>query len=193
MPASAEAWRSFIAVPVPAGLRNDLAAAVTTWRGEPDAPDLRWTDPDGWHVTLAFLGQTDPARIPDLIERLTAAVCPLAPFIVATGRLGAFPRPGQALSVWVGIEDPDRSLRELAAAVQVAVLEPDQRRPLHGHLTVGRSRARRGEPLAEWIAAHAFPPATLPVEEVVLYRSHLGRGPARYEALGRVRLGSVRD
>ena len=193
MPASPEAWRCFIAVPVPATVRNGLAAAVAAWRREPDAPDLRWTDPDGWHVTLAFLGQTDPDHVTDLAAGLAAAVLPFEPFTVATGRTGAFPRPGAALSVWVGIDDPDHRLRDLAASVQAAVFEPEQRRPLRGHLTLGRSRARRGEPLAGWIAGHGVTPATLPVEAVVLYSSHLGRGPARYEPLREVRLGSGRD
>jgi 2'-5' RNA ligase len=191
MPASAETWRCFVAVPVPPDLRRSLDAAVTAWRAEPDAPDLRWTDPTGWHVTLAFLGARDPASVPGLSDDLEATVAPFGPFAVSTGRAGAFPRSGAAQSVWLGIDDPHDRLRELAAAVQDAVLPPDRRRPLKAHLTLGRSRHRRGEPLGSWLGSRVFPATALAVEDVVLYRSHLGRGPARYSELARLRLGGA--
>jgi 2'-5' RNA ligase len=193
MPASPEVWRCFVAVPAPADLRAALAATVTTWRSDPDAPDLRWTDPDGWHVTLAFLGATDPGSVPGLGDALADAVRDTPPFTLDTGRVGAFPRPGAAQRVWLGINDPDGRLGALAAEVQAAVLPPDARRPLRAHLTLGRSRARRGEPLGPWLASREFPPARIPVDDVVLYRSHLGRGPAHYQELARVPLRGARS
>jgi 2'-5' RNA ligase len=193
MPASPEAWRCFVAIPAPADLRAALAAAVTAWRSDPGAPDLRWTDPDGWHVTLAFLGATDPNSVPGLGQALGDAVRETPPFTLDTRRVGAFPRPGAAQSVWLGITDPDGRLGALAAAVQAAVLPPDARRPLRAHLTLGRSRAGRGEPLGPWLATREFPQARLPVDDVVLYRSHLGRGPAQYSELARVPLGGARS
>jgi 2'-5' RNA ligase len=195
MPASPEAWRCFVAVPAPADLRAALEKLVAAWRREPDVPDLRWTDPDGWHVTLAFLGQTDADAVPDLTSRLAAAASVLAPFRAATSELGAFPRPGAAQSVWLGIEDREGRLGDLAAAVQAAVLDPEARRPLRAHLTLGRSRDRRGEPLGTWLAGRSVPRAEIPVTDAILYRSHLGTGPARYEELARAPLrgaGSAR-
>jgi 2'-5' RNA ligase len=188
MPASVETWRCFIAVPIPSGLRSDLEALVAAWRREPTAPDLRWTDPEGWHVTLAFLGQIHPEAIPSVVSQLSCVVPPIAPFTVSTGRLGAFPRPAAAQSAWIGVDDPRERLRGLAAAVQAVALPPDRQRPLRAHVTLGRSRVHRGEPLGTWLEGRAFPTGELPVREVVLYRSHLGRGPARYEALAVVRL-----
>jgi 2'-5' RNA ligase len=187
MPDSPETWRCFVAVPTPPALRRSLEDVVAGWRAEPGAPDLRWTDPAGWHVTLAFLGATQPTAVRGIGDAL-AAPTRVPAFRVGTGRLGAFPRPGAAQSVWLGIHDPDGRLGELAAAVQAAVLPPDRRRPLRAHLTLGRSRARRGEPLTAWLGEHLVPSARVPVEEVVLYRSHLGRGPAQYEALERIPL-----
>jgi 2'-5' RNA ligase len=189
MPASPETWRCFVAVPTPPALRDVLATAIAGWRGEPGAPNLRWTDPEGWHVTLAFLGAADPAAVPGIGAQLAALAGRVDPFVVSTGATGAFPRSGAAQSVWLGIADPDRRLAGLAEWVQAAVLPVDRRRRLRAHLTLGRSRARRGEPLGPWIASRAFPATPVPVAELVLYRSHLGRGPARYEVLARVPLG----
>lgn len=191
MPASPETWRCFVAVPVTQSLRNALESTVTAWREEPGAPDLRWTEPDGWHVTLAFLGATEPVAIPGIRDQLAEAIAGAPPFAVSTGAAGVFPRPDVAQSVWLGITDPDDLLSGLAWWVQGAILPPDQRRRLRAHLTLGRSRVRHGEPLGVWLAGREFPTTPFPVETVILYRSHLGRGPARYEELARLPLGGA--
>jgi 2'-5' RNA ligase len=195
MPDSPETWRCFVAAPVPEDLRAGLAAAVDRWKHHPGAPDLRWSDPEGWHVTLAFLGATDPAMVDGLrrgLESVTRQFTPpFLPILVRTGPLGAFPRVSAAQSVWLGIDDPRRQLKDLAYAVQTVVLPQERWRRLRPHLTLGRSRVRRGEPLESWIATRAFPPTEFHVEDVVLFRSHLGRGPARYEELARLPLGGA--
>ena len=195
MPDSPETWRCFVAVPVHDDLRVGLATAVDRWKREPGAPNLRWTDPEGWHVTLAFLGATDPVAVPGLRRALESATAdlppPLSPIQVRTGPLGAFPRAAEAQSVWLAIEDPLRQLKDLAYAVQTACLPQEKWRRLRPHLTLGRSRVRRGEPLESWLATRTFPPTEFPVEDVVLFRSHLGRGPARYEELARLPLGGA--
>jgi 2'-5' RNA ligase len=191
MPASPEAWRCFVAVPVAAAIRSVLEPAVAAWRAEPGAPDLRWSDPDGWHVTLAFLGPTDPNLVPGLEDALERAVRPVPPPRFVTGQLGAFPRAEAAQSIWLGLDDPSGVLGQLATMVQAAVLEPDRRRPLRAHLTIGRSRARHGEPLGGWLASRLVPTVEVAVNDVVLYRSHLGRGPARYEEVARIPVGGA--
>lgn len=164
---------------------------MATWQADPVAPDLRWTEPSGWHVTLAFLGPTDRARIPDLVTALAAAVQPIAPFRLAAGGVGAFPRPGAAQAVWYGFRDPDRELADLAARIQAALLPPGARHGFHAHLTLGRSRVRGGQPLTDWLATLEPPDGSLPVRAVSLFRSHLARGPAQYEALATVLLGGA--
>ena len=195
MPDSAETWRCFVAVPVPDALRHGLTASVDGWKTEPGAPDLRWTDPDGWHVTLAFLGATDAEAVPGLgraLESVTAVLPPsFSPLRLRTGALGAFPRVTAAQSVWLGIDDSKRELRDLADAVQKVVLQPEKWRRLRPHLTLGRSRIRRGEPLDGWLTGRAFPTTEFAVRDVVLFRSYLGRGPARYEELARFPLGGA--
>jgi 2'-5' RNA ligase len=187
MPVSADTWRCFVAVPVAAEVRAALAGAVDAWRADPATPDLRWTDPDGWHLTLAFLG-SQPSSVVPLLTRALGAAHHVAPFAVSVSGLGAFPRPGAAQSVWFRIADTDRRLTALASLVSAAVLPDDPPAAFRPHLTVGRSRVRRGEPLGPWLASVVVPTASITVEEVVLYRSHLGSGPARYEALATVRL-----
>ena len=189
-------WRCFVAVPVPDELRAALRSRLDAWRAEPDAPDLRWTDPQGWHLTLAFLGSVDVDTLAGIEQAVADAVARARPDRLSAGGLGAFPSPRRARVLWYGVADPDASLRTLADGVRerLAPLMPrlGDEAPFRGHVTVGRTRGQRGSDLGPWLARHAAPTGTVPLERVILYRSHLGgRGPARYEALGWATVGQT--
>lgn len=185
-------WRCFVAVPLPETLRDEIVRTVTAWRAEPGGPGLRWTAPEGWHLTLAFLGQTEPALVPRLLAAIEQAVGRTAVWDVGAGGLGTFPGPRRARVLWYGIGDPGGDLARLAAAVGDALvpLVPGLRQgqPFRGHVTLARAREPRGEDLSRWLEQRTVPEGRVPVERVVLYRSHLGRGPAQYEELGLVPL-----
>jgi 2'-5' RNA ligase len=189
-----EKWRCFVAVPVPHALRASLSAAVEHWRAEADVPGLRWTDPAGWHVTLAFLGWQDPPLVQDLVNALRGPVAAGVPATLQGAALGAFPTPRRARVVWYGINDPVERLGRLAAAVRSALTPLVPRlvdeSAFRAHLTLARARDERGTNLTAWLAGHEAPSGSLPVERVILYRSHLGRGPARYEELESLAVGS---
>ncbi|MEX0630082.1 MAG: RNA 2',3'-cyclic phosphodiesterase [Chloroflexota bacterium] len=178
-----ETWRCFVGVPVAPRLRTDLETAMRAWRARTDVPDLRWTDPDAWHVTLAFLGAIDSSVVPELASALRIVADWTDAFPLSTGGVGAFPRPGAAQAIWYGMADPDHRLTDLAARVQAAVLPPGPPARFRPHLTLARSRVPRGEPLGPWLATLEPPSGTLVVDALTLFRSHLGRGPARYEVL----------
>ena len=161
------------------------------WKARPDVPDLRWTDPDGWHVTLAFLGATDPSEVPGLVSALRVAADGVAESQLETGGVGAFPRPGAAQAIWYGMSDPHHQLTDLAARVQAAVRPSSEPARFRPHLTLARSRVRRGEPLGSWLATLDPPSGTLTVDGLTLFRSHFGRGPARYEVLARLPLSGA--
>ena len=46
--------------------RAELATAVASLHALPGAVDLRWTAVEGWHFTLAFLGNVDEELLPEL-------------------------------------------------------------------------------------------------------------------------------
>ena len=177
-----ERWRCFVAVPIREALRADLRTLVDSWR---DLDGLRWTDPDGWHITLAFLGPIHAASVPVLTERLTSVAVQSA-MSFPTGGLGAFPTPARARVAWHGVEDTDGRLARLASDVARA-LDLRVTQPFRAHITLGRSR-RRPVDLRTWLASASAPESVLEVDRIALMRSHIGGGPARYETLGTIPL-----
>lgn len=189
-----ERWRCFVAVPLPKALRSKLSEVVRRWREEPNGPDLRWTGAAGWHLTLAFLGWVDAEMVAGLLERLADPAARASRADVGGGGVGAFPSPRRARVVWYDVADDHGQAAALAEGVRRSlspmVPSVDDGSPFRPHVTLARARAERGADLRVWLPGRAVPSGVIPLERVILYRSHLGRGPARYEPLGSVAVGT---
>lgn len=183
-------WRCFVGVPIGEPLDGELRAAMQPLRDvtSAEADDLRWIDPKAWHLTLAFLGPTDEAEIPRLIEALIEVAANHAPFTIPTGGLGAFPSRRDVRILWYGLADRSRRLAELAIAVRIAV-GCETASPFRAHLTLARAHGDRGVAVPPPTWKVSMPAGQLAIEQVVLYRSHLGSGPASYEILATAPLG----
>ncbi|MDT3437008.1 RNA 2',3'-cyclic phosphodiesterase [Haloarcula sp. 1CSR25-25] len=95
--------RLFVSVDLD-GLGDAVAAVQERFAG---VSGLRLTDPEQAHVTLKFLGDTDPARVDDIVGALETAVedSGVGPFEAGFGGLGVFPSLSYISVVWVGVRD----------------------------------------------------------------------------------------
>lgn len=180
--------RLFVAVALTDDVRHGLVAHLDDALGGKPAPG-RLVRPENWHVTLRFLGKTMRHELEVLLHGLSSGL-ETPPFTLGFEGLGAFPRPARATVLWLGV---DRGVDELAALAAVAEdasvdagFMPEER-PFHPHLTLSRIRPHQDvRPTLDLVPPF---PLTQKVEEVVVFRSHLGGGkPARYEAVERVGL-----
>ena len=144
---------------------------------------LRWTDPAGWHITLAFLGWVPAERLDPLRDALAGAATRVAPFRLAlTGQAGSF-RSG-VLWAELARQPALEALHEAVRRALEPVAElPERDRPFRPHLTLARARGRSGEH-AEAAARYQGPAPAWEVERLVLMRSHLSSRGARYETVG---------
>lgn len=181
-------WRCFVAAPMPDDLRQALADARRSWMTRPDLAPMRWTEPAGWHLTLGFIGSVEAERIGSLRGLVRALARRHATMRLATGGLGAFPSPARARVAWYGVAD-EPALVALADDL-AASLDLERAGPFRAHVTLGRPRSGPLD-LRQWLAddGPAAPHGTWAVERIALMRSHLGRGPARYETLEEMDLG----
>ncbi len=174
-------------MPLDDALRASLSTAVAAWRHEPPADALRWADPDGWHLTLAFLGSITADEVNAVSRAVRGVAAAHPPVRVEAGRLGAFHHAGNARTLWYGVADPDGTLAAVAGDLARA-LDLDVEAPFRPHVTL--ARARRPVDLRGWIESASLraPAGLIKVAAVHLMRSHLGGGPARYETLASMSL-----
>lgn len=188
----------FVAVVPPDEALEDLGAFLAPRqeaRDEAAGGDLRWTSPEQWHVTLAFMPQVPDRALDDLVARLERAALRRTPFEVTVGGGGAFPHPGRARVLYAGLDVGDgEELRRLKtgarAAANKAGAEAEGGR-FHPHLTL--ARVRRPFDVTRWIRVlDAYRGPTWTASGISLVASHLGEGPRkrpRYEVIESFRLG----
>lgn len=188
-PAAAESRpiRLFVAFEVPSAIRRGIDRAVAPWREQ--VPGARWAPVENWHVTLKFLGRTDPASVPKVSQHLEDAASASIGFQTAATGMGAFPSWRRARVMWVGLEDEVGVVSTLAERVEDALTEgpPEPTRPFRPHLTVARFDPPAALPRMRDVKV---PSTAFTVDRIVLFRSHLGRPAPRYEALREFRLES---
>jgi 2'-5' RNA ligase len=180
--------RLFIGVPLTEEARRGIDEHVR--RSIPDGIPGRPVLAVNWHLTLRFLGATSADQLAAIVRHMRTAELGEA-FDVGFGGLGAFSRPRSARVLWIGLTDGVERMKALARiaenAARAAGFAPEEK-SFKPHLTLSRIQPPRDVTRA--IAG--VPPLDLrmPVREVVVFRSHLGGGPARYEVVERFALGS---
>jgi len=189
--------RLFFAVPVPADARGRVGELMDhVQRGVGDGrARIRWVGVDGLHLTLRFLGPTPTTMLDALQAGADALARSAAPFEVRLSGGGAFPSLARPRSLWLGVREGAEPLAALADGLTAAAADCGlflDTRPFAAHLTIARTDGVRLAPAA----AHALEAAAddldvrFAVDRIVLFRSILGGGPARYEALHEAPLGA---
>lgn len=181
--------RLFVAVTPPPDALDELRSATAAVRAGSDG--LRWSPPEQWHLTLAFLGEVDDRARHDVTERLGRAAARHAPCTLALAGAGRF---GQRV-LWTRVDGDVDRLRRLAASVRAAARRARiavEDRPYRPHLTL--ARARDGADLRPAVdALGGFAGRAWTARELHLVRSRLGAGPdgrAQHELLCSWALGS---
>jgi RNA 2',3'-cyclic 3'-phosphodiesterase len=83
------------------------------------APTLSWTRPEGWHVTLAFLGDVPLEALDDVGELIAGIAADADPIACELGEVGRFGRR----ALWLGVDDdPAGAIARLGAALQTALV-----------------------------------------------------------------------
>lgn len=180
--------RLFVALEVPEAVREPLDAAVAPLRER--HTDLAWTPPDGWHLTVAFLGEvfSEPEDIATVLAPVVAAAP--AGIRLTLAKPGHFGRR----VLWVGVRDePLGAVAALGAAAQQALAEADlpvDLKEVRPHLTIAHARARGTGVPAPLATAVPTVQADWTARELLLIRSAPGghRRPNRYEPLVRLPL-----
>lgn len=183
-----EKLRTFVAIDIPAApLRDVLGELAGIGR-----PVRVVAEP--LHLTLKFLGDTQPSAL----EQISAALCEVcarhAPLKIEVTGIGAFPRPERPSVVWAGVA-PAEPLAALAADLDTQLTPlgfPPEQRTFHPHVTLARVTGRPPGTLAEIMTLYGGESfGVAGVREVLFYQSVLSTDGPQHTVLSRTVLGGA--
>ena len=184
--------RTFVAIDIPGEIRARIQELIEALRRAPS--DVRWSRPEGLHITLKFLGDI-PAETVDQVKLALQSLQPTAPGTIHIAGAGFFPNERSPRILWLGIE-AGPELGKLAASVERSLLPlgvPKEDRPFAPHLTLGRIRASDGlAPLRNLVKQNGpFEMGSFTAAEFFLYESQPGPGGSIYTKIARFPLAPV--
>lgn len=152
---------------------------------------VRWTQMQGRHITLAFLGQVDSGLVAGIQQAMLNLAEKYSPCLVSVGGLGAFPRAERGRALWLGIVDPFGCLQSLAADVQKTLitlgLSLDER-AYHPHVTLARMHDRAGADLTDIVQMDTGTVREMRIDHFELLQTELRASGARYQPLAKFTL-----
>ncbi|ALX48424.1 RNA 2',3'-cyclic phosphodiesterase [Lentibacillus amyloliquefaciens] len=165
----------FIAIPLPASLREKLAG----WQRElkPELPFKQWVHPEDLHITLKFLGAVDDQQLNRLINSMQQ-IENFNVFTLPTGTLGTFGNPKSPRVLWAGAERHPELLRLQQNIEGIAVQTgfKHEKRAYSPHITLAKKWT--GKPIDVPNLKNRFTERqSITVNQIVLYRIQPDKNP----------------
>jgi RNA 2',3'-cyclic 3'-phosphodiesterase len=184
--------RIFIAVKIEPG--NTLMSMVSDMKTSLKDEKIKWTDPGNFHITLAFLGDTEEEKIRAVGKMLKMVSGGSGGFELLIKGAGVFKNIHDPRILWTGIE-PSKKLDNLFESVRAGLKETGisiEERNFNPHLTLGRIKSvKENGTLKSLIARYRdVEIQTQEIEEVILYESLLFHSGPVYKPLGKFTLTS---
>ncbi len=195
--------RTFIALDMDESLRSFLGEIIN--QSARELPDLRWVDPAGIHLTLAFLGELTDEQLAAAKHASEVAAQKAIPFDYRLKGLGVFGSSQQPRVIWMGVEDQPSGLvqgsplqqlhRILSKELELHGFEVEKR-PFSPHLTLARIKRplspdeqQRMQRLLHGKQAGASS-SIYHVDHLCVMKSELSRAGARYTHLQKYALAN---
>lgn len=193
----ANTLRAFMALELSDELRARLHRLARELEAAMPPRGVRWTRPEGLHVTLKFLGEISAARVADILLIMQSAAQGIPPFDCIVSGLGCFPNARQPRIIWVGLHEQGGALARLYRALEDGAARlgyAPEERPFSPHLTIGRVSRDAGSADLRRVGevVSATDPGRLGRLEarcVSLMKSELRPGGSVYTRIGQAPLG----
>jgi RNA 2',3'-cyclic 3'-phosphodiesterase len=188
--------RTFIALELDESLQRYLGEIIRRMARE--LPGLRWVDPAGIHLTLAFLGELNDQQLAEATRAAELSAQSIPSFEYRLSHPGIFGSPRQPRVIWIGVEEPSGNLQLLHHQLNLELAQCGfeiDTRPFSPHLTLARIKAplkpEELQHLQRMLAVQDRQPHSSLVRARYLsvMKSELMRTGARYTSLRDVPLG----
>ena len=178
--------RLFVAVNLSRQARAAIQAGIDEF--PVNDPPWRWVSSDNWHLTLKFLGETEPACLTALTNVLRDVARGHHACELTLGAFGGFPSLRNPRVLFYDIERGSKELESLAndvdAAVERALGLERERRRFAAHVTIARVKDRLSpDMVARFTGVPALTEAVTRVDTFELMESRLARTGATYSVV----------
>ena len=160
--------RLFVAIDIPEDIRILMCGMGAT------IPGARPVPTDQLHLTLKFLGDTEPGLLADIRQALAAIEH--GPIMMSLAGVGHFPPRGTPQVLWAGVEPAMEviSLRNQVEKTLAAIGIERDRRKFSPHITLARLRNSPLKRVIQFLAGNSlFTTPSFTVREFHLYSSTL--------------------
>lgn len=174
--------RLFVAIEISRDIRQRISEFVT--RVQPRLASARWARPEGWHITLKFLGNVADERRAAIEAALSQIEA--SHFELSLRGIGVFPNPGSPRVLWVSIES-GLELAGLASLVDDGLTSlgfEREKRAFTPHVTLARFKeGGRARDVSSALPESSPSFGTMTATEFHLYESKLSPQGATYSKL----------
>jgi RNA 2',3'-cyclic 3'-phosphodiesterase len=179
--------RIFIAVKIEPG--NNLVKMISSFKTGLKDERIKWTETENFHITLAFLGDTDEAKVKEIGKMLRVVCEGSGDFDIVIRGAGLFKNLKDPRVLWTGI-DPSEELTSLHESVKLGLKDTGiviEERNFSPHLTLGRIKSiRNDDTLRSLIDKYMNEEIQKQhVNEVLLFESILLHSGPEYKPLGK--------
>lgn len=179
--------RVFIAIELPASVRELVAKRNLHLREEFPRVRAGWERVEKMHITMKFLGEVDEHQLTKIQDTLTQTVKDFRPFEISIEGTGAFPPRGVPRILWLGVEDESETLLLIQERLENEFAKigfKKETRKFHPHITLARIRTPDGaKGLREKHEQLDFQSEAFMVSEIFLIKSQLSPSGSQYTKL----------
>lgn len=134
--------RTFLAIDLPEEIKVQIENVQN--RLKTAVKGIRWTRPEGIHLTLKFFGNISENQIYDISSVVEKNTVNVRPFTLNVSMLGTFPNPKRPRVLWLGIGGSVERLLYLQREIEKdleSIGFQRENRAFKAHLTLGRVKS----------------------------------------------------
>ena len=170
--------RLFVAIKLPDNIITQLAAIMSGLR------NARWVHRSNLHITLCFIGEVTTFMAEDLHFELSKVH--FNQFDLALSGVDVFGSRNIVRSIWVGIADStelNKLQKTISTLISAAGFQIESKK-FTPHVTLARFNKKPNSNIIPYLEANAsFQTPQFKINNICLYRSHIGKQSTTYEVL----------
>ncbi len=133
--------RTFIAAEINNEMKEKIDSFIFKTYKELGNNNIKWVKKDNLHITVKFLGETEPELIKPIEEKIYKAISNIESFNIELRTIGVFPDTKFPKVLWIGITTGEPELTKIFNLIEKSLVELNikpETKKFQPHLTIAR-------------------------------------------------------